>query len=71
MCDEYGGDSYGKYRVRMHSVPGMWERYEGYVDVYAPTENDAPERAKRELRRTSFPDRPASAWAVDSVIRID
>ena len=53
-----------KYRCYLRSAPGMWERYEGYVDVFSPNEEEVFERAVRELTRTSFPDR----WMRDSWI---
>jgi hypothetical protein len=59
-----------KYRVRLRSAPGMWERYEGNVDVLARDDEQAVDRAIRELGRTSFPDRPSrSSWIVLDVGR--
>jgi hypothetical protein len=58
-----------KYRVEMHSAPGMWATYDGYVDVIAEDDEDAIERALNRLKRASFPDRPKSGWVIDSVTR--
>lgn len=58
-----------KYRVWLRSVPGPYEQYDGHVDVFAEDAEQAKERAKRELRRTSFPDRSDSMWRVEKVER--
>ena len=56
-----------KYKVSLHSKPGVWEYYEGDVSVKAEDEVDAIEAALTKLKRTSFPDRPRSSWVVDAV----
>jgi phage tail sheath gpL-like len=58
------------YRVWLRSVPSpAYEHYDGYVDVTAESEDDAPARAVRRLRQTSFPDRSAACWRVEKVER--
>ena len=59
-----------KYRVHLHSKPGMWEYYEGYVDVFVEDSDDAFIAAARKLRQTSFHDRPANGWVLDSVEKL-
>jgi hypothetical protein len=44
--------------------------YDGYVDVTAESEDDAPDRAVRQLQRTSFPERSAACWRVERVERL-
>lgn len=56
-----------KYRVHLHSRPGMWEVYDGHVDVPAVNDIDAEDRAIDKLRHTSFPDRPRDSWLIDRV----
>lgn len=57
-----------RYRVHLHSAPGMWAVYDGHVDVFAESPEDAFPNAVRELGRTSFPDRPSlSRWRLDRV----
>lgn len=56
-----------KYRVYLHSKPGMWTFYEGHVDVFADDPEEAEERALDELKRTSFRDRSRGAWIIDDV----
>lgn len=56
-----------RYRVWLRSVPGPYEQYDGKVDVTAEDTEDAKDRAIRELRRTSFPDRSAAMWRVEKV----
>ena len=57
-----------RYRVHLRSAPGLWERYDGYVDVSAQSEDDAFGCAVRKLAQTSFPDRGSrSSWKLDSV----
>jgi hypothetical protein len=52
----------------MHSAPGLWGTYDGYVDVWSPDESEAFERAVRELGRTSFADRRGcDAWRLDRI----
>lgn len=59
-----------KYRVRIQSVPSpAWAFYDGKVDVYSFSEDEAVDSALRELRRT-FPERPSrSSWRVLGVTR--
>ena len=56
-----------KYKVSLHSKPGMGEHYKGDVSVEAEHEVDAIDAALTKLKRTSFPDRPSSSWVVDAV----
>lgn len=44
--------------------------YDGYIDIVAPSEDEAPDRAIRELRRTTYPDVMYEAFRVDGVERI-
>ena len=60
-------DELSKYRVWMHSAPGMWERYSGYVDVWATDSEQAQTKARARLKRESFSDRPSWAWVVDRI----
>jgi hypothetical protein len=57
------------YRVWLRSAPGMWERYEGHVDVWLTNGTDqleAKRKAVRALALTSFPDRPSSdSWVFE------
>lgn len=56
-----------KVRVFLSSEPGMWERYEGHVDVVVDSLGDAVDAAKRKLKTGAFPDRPLSGWRVINV----
>ena len=57
-----------RFRVYLHSAPGMWTFYDGYVDVWAEDSAGAFRAAVRELGRTSFRDRPSMAsWRLESV----
>ena len=56
-----------KFRIRMHSKPGNWKYYRGYVDVDAPSIHQAVFRAQQRLFTGSFPLRPTGSWIVDSV----
>ena len=60
-------DSYRKFRVWLHSKPGMWTHYDGYVDVEAYGDANAFTKAVQKLRGTSFPDRPLDAWVLERV----
>ena len=57
------------YKVYLHSKPGMWTYYSGHVAVIASSDADEKElfsKAVRQLRNTTFPDRPGlSAWVFD------
>ncbi len=58
-------------RCFLRSAAGMWESYDGYVDVHVPENADDNVifmRAVQELARTSFPDRPGlSGWRFERV----
>lgn len=73
MFDESQEPIYVQYLCHMRSMPGMWEHYSGYVEVYAPdtaTDHEVFEQAVQTLARTSFPDRPSlSSWKLDRVER--
>ena len=56
-----------KFRINMHSRPGIWKCYKGYVDVDAPTIHQAVARAKKRLYTVAFPSRPSGTWIVDDV----
>ncbi len=56
-----------KFRIHMHSKPGMWKYYKGYVDVIAPTIHQAVSRAMKRLYAGAFPNRPTGSWIVDDV----
>lgn len=56
-----------KFRVNVHSKPGMWKSYKGYVDIVAPTIHQAVSRALDKLLTGAFPNRPIGSWIVDSV----
>jgi hypothetical protein len=56
-----------KFRIHMHSRPGIWRYYKGYVDVDAPTIHQAVARAKKRLYTAAFPSRPSRTWIVDDV----
>ena len=59
-----------RYNVWIRSVPGFYAQYDGKVPVYAENEDEAVERAFRELKRTSFPDRSRDMWRVERVERV-
>lgn len=52
--------------LTLASRPGPWQYYQGTVTVWAVDEEDALRRAHARLRVT-FPERPASAWSVDTI----
>lgn len=57
-----------EYRVNMVIEGAPWRPfYEGYVDVFANSMDEAGENAKDKLRRTSFTDVPKSSMKVKSV----
>ena len=56
-----------KFRIHMHSRPGIWKYYKGYVDIDAPTIHQAVARAKKRLYTEAFPSRPSGTWVVDDV----
>jgi hypothetical protein len=55
------------FRIHMHSRPGIWRYYKGYVDVDAPTIHQAVSRAIKRLCTRAFPSRPSGTWIVDDV----
>ena len=55
------------YRVYVRSVPGFYEQYNGFVEVYAYDAIDAAEKALVKLRTTSFPDRHKNMWKIEAV----
>lgn len=65
---------YENFRVYVRSTPGMWEVYDGYVDVSVPAHSSEHEiftAAVRRLGETSFRDRRGilDAWRLDSIER--
>ena len=56
-----------KFRIHMHSRPGIWKYYKGHVDVDAPTIHRAVARAKKRLYTVAFPGHPSGTWIVDDV----
>jgi len=56
-----------KFRIRMHSKPGDWKYYRGYVDVDAASIHQAVFKAQKKLFTGSFPNRPSGSWIVDGV----
>ena len=73
MLDESQLPVYVQYLCHMRSAPGMWERYSGSVEVFAPdtaTDHEVFVKAVQTLSRTSFPDRPSfSSWELERVER--
>lgn len=59
-----------RYAVTISSIPGFYAQYEGEVKVWAADEDEAIERAFRELKRGAFPDRGRSMWKVKKVERV-
>lgn len=66
-------DEYKSYRVWLRSVPGMYEQYDGKVDVkvdvYATNEDDALEAAFYKLKTSAFPHRHRNMWYVEKIER--
>lgn len=56
------------YRVWLQSKPGMYEQYDGYVDVVAPNAEQAQNAAFNKLKRT-YPDRNRGMWTVYKIER--
>ncbi len=57
-----------RFRVHLHSAPGMWTFYEGHVDIWAKGAGEAFAEAVRELERTSFKDRRSlDSWRLERV----
>ena len=63
-------DQLKHYAVHMASVPGFYAQYDGEVKVWAEDEEQAVERAFRELKRGAFSDRSRSMWRVNKVERL-
>jgi hypothetical protein len=59
--------NFHKYKVHMTSTPGFYAQYNGSVDVWAKDEEDAIEKAFRELKRGAYPDRSRNMWKVNRV----
>lgn len=55
-----------KYRIWIKSKPGMYEQYNGKVDVHAFFEEEAIKKAFLKLKFT-FPDRPNSLWVTEKI----
>ncbi len=55
-----------RYRVWLRSKPGFYEQYDGKIDVYADSDEQAIDEAFRELKHT-FPERGRSMWKVEKV----
>lgn len=63
-------DDLKRYTVTMQSVPGLYAQYgPGEIIVYARDDEDAIDRAFRELKRDAFPDRSRDMWRVVNVAR--
>ena len=45
-----------KFRIRMHSKPGNWKYYRGYVDVDAASIHQAVFRAQKKLFTRIIPE---------------
>lgn len=57
-----------KFRIHMHSAPGSWKYFKGYMDIDAPTIHQAVSRARKRLYTGAFPNRPKGSWVVDDVL---
>jgi hypothetical protein len=60
MSDQASEPVFIQYLCYISSAPGMWAQYEGYMEVYAPEDEEDSDifaRTMRQLARTSFPDR--------------
>jgi hypothetical protein len=53
-----------RWRVYLRSVPGMYEQYDGHVDVHSSdaSPQELFQLAVAALRASSFPDRRADCW---------
>lgn len=56
-----------RYKVTVRSVPGIYEQYNGNVNVWARDTDHAKEQAFRHLKRGAFPDRDKTMWKVEKV----
>lgn len=63
-------DDLKRYAVTLQSRAGPYAQYgPGDVKVWARDEDEAVEKAFRELRRGAFPDRGPDMWRVLAVTR--
>lgn len=63
-------DELKRYIVTMKSVPGFYAQYgPGDVAVWARDDEEAIDKAFRELKRGAFPDRSRDMWRVLAVRR--
>lgn len=61
-------DTYRRYRVWLHIRGSVVKPcYDGYVDCYAPSYEEAGEWAIREVRRKAHWDSPPEAFRVDRI----
>jgi hypothetical protein len=58
---------YHQFRIWIRSTSGPYEQYNGKVDVWAESVDQAKQRALNELKRGAFPDRNASMWRIERV----
>lgn len=56
------------YRVYLRSKPGMYEQYDGHVDVVASNDGAAEDAAFNKLRRT-YPNRGRDMWIIERIER--
>ena len=63
-------DELKRYSVHLASVPGFYAQYAGEIKVWAEDEDQAIDKAFRELKRGAFPDRGRSMWRVEKVERV-
>jgi hypothetical protein len=59
-----------RYKVWLRSTPGMWERYEGSVEVSAESDQEAEKAALNQLAARAFRGRGRDAWIVEKVERV-
>lgn len=63
-------DQLNKYKVDYHTKPGVGSTYyEGSITVFAEDDEQAAERAQREVQRNAFRDYNRSHIVIDSVTR--
>ena len=55
------------YKVFVRSTPGFYEQYATTVLVNAENEEEAEDRAYRQLHMTDFPDRGRSMWKTERI----
>lgn len=63
-------DELKRYKVWMRTRGGMYAQYDGAVSVWAEDDDQAIERAFRELKRGAFPDYGRDMWKVERVERV-